>query len=228
MINILDFFKKEPKTNGNAYVTLLGTNNYTWGVISLAISMERVNTKYPLLVLANDEITELNIHLIEKYTKALIIRIPNDRFNGLQERYRSTLQKFYIFDLTNYDKLCFVDADILFYQNIDFLFDREEEFLFDARWKYSLKENNLCGELFIITPDHNLFKKIINNIQPTDYEDEVVLSRFFKSYTTQDNLIGLVNHYCRYWPKPWIEHNVDSYEDADNMVTKLLTKEWKG
>ena len=49
-----------------SYVTLLTNDSYTYGVILLAESMKKVNTKYPLLVFITEDVSQASIEILKQ------------------------------------------------------------------------------------------------------------------------------------------------------------------
>jgi alpha-N-acetylglucosamine transferase len=109
-----------------AYVTVLSTNNYYDGVSVLYESLKRTNPKYEFVVVVNETIDEEIIQkLISKGCK--IIKRPRivatNIKNTLYPQWNNTFDKFNIFDLTEFDKIVYLDSDMLILRNIDELFD---------------------------------------------------------------------------------------------------------
>jgi len=118
----------------NAYVTLFMHNpNYIYGTITLGYSLKLTNTKYDLVCMVTDD-------LYEKYNKYLelvydkIVKIPYVNFNEhsltikkhkeiYNEWYNISYTKWECLKLTEYNKICFLDSDLLILKNIDHLFE---------------------------------------------------------------------------------------------------------
>ncbi|WP_296859564.1 glycosyltransferase, partial [uncultured Methanobrevibacter sp.] len=97
-------------------------------------SMSRVNTYYPLHVLINDEVSAASIEILDQLgvTHELVPTIPtppdiyqhNLNFEpNTAATWRNCWTKFHIFNLTQFDKIVFLDADILILKNLDHLFN---------------------------------------------------------------------------------------------------------
>ena len=115
-----------------AYFTTLSTENYLPGVIALNQALKNVHSKYPLYALLSNEISE---EIEEKLNKKGIKTIRREKVDLPQEiidrnrsraknRWNYTFDKLNIFELTDFEKIVFIDSDIYVRQNIDSLFDK--------------------------------------------------------------------------------------------------------
>lgn len=116
-----------------AWVTLLTRPSYLPGVITLAYSLSSHATAYPLVVLVTPSLPPLCVlalRLESFYNPLLIIRLieplilPKNRKTTLiAARFEDTWTKLRAFQLTSYETLVFLDADITIYKNMDEIFD---------------------------------------------------------------------------------------------------------
>ncbi|KAL1546970.1 UDP-glucuronate:xylan alpha-glucuronosyltransferase 2 isoform X2 [Salvia divinorum] len=107
-----------------AYVTVLhSSESYVCGAITLAQSLARTQTQRDLILLLDTSISEPARAALKRagWTLRFIKRIRNPRAekNSYNEYNYS---KFRLWQLTNYDKVIFIDADIIVLRNIDILF----------------------------------------------------------------------------------------------------------
>lgn len=114
------------------WITLADSEEYLKSVYALAFSLKQSNTKYPLQVMIPEDSIDMEvIKIFEEKCQQLnycinIIYIPNLMFNILApfpNIFNSTLNKFFIFYLDKYDKICFLDADIFIFSNCDNIFN---------------------------------------------------------------------------------------------------------
>lgn len=117
-------------TKNYAYVTLvmLG-DSYVPGAVNLAYSLRKLNTKADLVVLVTDDVSEDGKKIMARFYDKIVevdyIRVPNWRTQINKETldYLSLVfTKFYIFDLVEYKKVLFIDADALVLKYPDHLF----------------------------------------------------------------------------------------------------------
>ncbi|OVA10463.1 Glycosyl transferase [Macleaya cordata] len=112
------------KPKREAYVTVLHSSEaYVCGAITLAQSIIQTGTKRDLVMLLDKSISQpkrdalaaagWKIHIIKR------IRNPRAEKNSYNEYNYS---KFRLWQLTDYDKIIFIDADIVVLRNLDLLF----------------------------------------------------------------------------------------------------------
>lgn len=113
-----------------AYMTLASSSaDYIKGVLCLQESLKRVGAKYPLIVLVTEDLAGSNdLQYVDNYKI-----IPYFTFKNITNRYEGTINKLQIFKENQYDKICFIDADVLVLKNIDYLFEKYEESDFTAK-----------------------------------------------------------------------------------------------
>ena len=116
-----------------SYITVLSTENYLKGVLCLIESLKRTNTKYPISVLVTDNISS-TIEGVLKQNKVNVIRknkvcvpksIKMKNQMGNFEHWTNTFDKLQIFELTEFQKLVYLDSDMYVRKNIDELFEKE-------------------------------------------------------------------------------------------------------
>ena len=118
-----------------AYVTLLTNDSYFPGVVILQESLRRVNSEYPLICLVNSNVTEQTLANLDKVGIAhkLVenLDMPKNlvEFNKLHDErmagiWKDCFTKFYAFEMTEYEKVIFCDADLLILKNVDDCFEK--------------------------------------------------------------------------------------------------------
>ncbi|CAN4122693.1 unnamed protein product [Withania somnifera] len=107
-----------------AYATVLhSSGKYVCGAITLAQSLVRTGTRRDLILLLDDTIAEPKRVALRKagWKLRFIKRIRNPRAEkDMYNKYNYS--KFRLWQLTDYDKVVFVDADIIVLRNMDILF----------------------------------------------------------------------------------------------------------
>ena len=124
---------------GKVWVTLVTERSYLKGLQCLARSLKRVQTNYPLIVLHPDtsidtatgqpkektSLTAEDLELIKKEgceLKAIERIQPINRSKKyIYDHYQDIWTKLRAWDLEDYDKVVFLDADMLIMKNIDHL-----------------------------------------------------------------------------------------------------------
>nr|KYP65249.1 Glycogenin-1 [Cajanus cajan] len=121
-----NFYSERP--HKEAYATILHSAQlYVCGAITAAQSIRMTGSTRDLVILVDETISDYHrggleaagwkIHTIQR------IRNPNAEPEAYNEWNYS---KFRLWQLTDYDKIIFIDADLLILRNIDFLFEMNE------------------------------------------------------------------------------------------------------
>ncbi|TYH11879.1 hypothetical protein ES288_A06G021300v1 [Gossypium darwinii] len=107
-----------------AYATVLhSSESYVCGAITLAQSLLKSGTNRDLILLLDDSISEPKRHALELagWRLRFIKRIRNPR--AQKHTYNEyNYSKFRLWQLTDYEKVIFIDADIIVLKNLDHLF----------------------------------------------------------------------------------------------------------
>ncbi|KAG8654754.1 UDP-glucuronate:xylan alpha-glucuronosyltransferase 2 isoform X2 [Manihot esculenta] len=111
-----------------AYVTVLhSSESYVCGAIALVQSLRKTGTKRDLILLLDKSISQpkrealaaagWNIRLIKRIRNPLAKKYSYNEYN---------YSKFRLWQLTDYDKIIFIDSDIIVLRNLDVLFQFPE------------------------------------------------------------------------------------------------------
>ena len=110
-------------------MTLLSSDSYLEGVLCLAQSLRDTDPRYPLLVMITDELSQRTLRTLRLFgldTRSIQqdYTLPPEvlRKNSLT-RWVNCINKLEVFALTDYDKVVYLDADMMVVKNIDSLFD---------------------------------------------------------------------------------------------------------
>lgn len=196
-----------------AYITLVMRNdNYVPGAIVLAHSLNMTKTKYDKICMITNDVSSKSRKLLKKYYDK-VIKVPYIKHKTLpmkskkqKELYNNWIDvsytKFNCLLFEEYDKICFLDADLIIINNIDHLFNMEcnNAAMFRNYWIENSKQsqNKMSDIPFngIISP--NLVKKgldhsfvlfghlIIMKPDKNDYKDYL---KYLNSY----NIFGFKN-----------------------------------
>ena len=191
-----------------SYITLLTDDSYVYGVVLLLESLKKVKSKYPLIVLVTKNVSQATQEILRQlYINFIIIDnidIPeniknhNDSINPIMSSiWINCFAKFKIFDLIEFKKIVFLDADIMVLKNIDHLFTLPhmtaaldgEYFDLWPNWPHF---NSGC---LVIEPNHDLFLNILNfahtvNVQDLDYvvADQEILNLYYNNWINKKEL----------------------------------------
>ena len=181
----------------SAYVTYLGSRDFLPGVLVLKESLRQRNCNRALVVLVSATI--VNNTIIERLDNCgCKIRIVQDIQNPMiandtVRNYHLTYTKLNIFGLAEFDKIVYLDADMLVVDNIDELFEKPHMSAVVAGGL--LPENSTWNELnaglMVVCPDSRLFQLMSEAIHTTpskDKSDQGFLHSFFHSWSLQTEL----------------------------------------
>lgn len=182
-----------------SYITLLSTNSYTIGVITLVKSLRKTNSKYPILCLITSDISSDNIKLL------IDNMIPYQRIHNIKHPFADTLSenekykmynytKLRIFGLIEFKKIVFLDADMIILKNIDHLFERPHMSACNSGgeiekykgWKY------FNSGLMVIDPSKEIYDDMISKVGKIETEknkgDQAFLHAYYNDWPNKPKL----------------------------------------
>ncbi|KAK4487517.1 hypothetical protein RD792_005833, partial [Penstemon davidsonii] len=187
-----NWYSGDPKRE--AYATVLHSAQvYVCGAIAAAQSIRMEGSTRDLVILVDDTITDYHrtglqaagwkIHTIQR------IRNPKAEKDAYNEWNYS---KFRLWQLTDYDKIIFIDADLLILRNIDFLFEFPE---------ISAIGNNATlfnSGVMVIEPSNctfNLLMDHINEIESYNGGDQGYLNEVFTWWHRIPKHMNFLKHF---------------------------------
>jgi alpha-N-acetylglucosamine transferase len=190
------------------FLTVCTNDSYVKGVLLLKKSLEKVNTKYPLLCVCPDSFSKKNIRTFENhniyfefienvFTLSCEIKSRNIK-NGLPH-YNESFFKLNIFGLIKYKKFVYLDSDMIVLENIDELFEMPHMTACAAGRLFPGNENwiQLNSGVMVIEPSADIFDKLKNiYISSTKnfYGDQDVINELYPEWPNLDEL-HLTEHY---------------------------------
>lgn len=106
------------------------------GVLLLKYNLRKINSKYNLGCIVTEDVSVDSIKLLNKYRIELFkinigeilqnLKFSKSHIDKIKEKH--LFGKLCMFSLTNYDKIIYLDTDILLLQNIDHLMNEKLEF----------------------------------------------------------------------------------------------------
>ncbi len=164
-----------------AYVTLLSNSAYLKGVLVLYRSLKAVQAQYPLYCV-------LSVSVEDKVQKELeqegicCIRLAHAAVDGNINpeglgfsHWNFTFDKLLIWGLTQFEKIVFLDSDMLIVRNIDELFEREPFSAVCADSSYPGNEGwagGLNSGLMVIEPNIETEKQLLQCVKPVVEESQ--------------------------------------------------------
>ena len=156
-----------------AYATILSTDSYLPGVLALYKSIKKTNTKVSdFVVIVNQDIKKETINRLEQ--NGIVVKtmpkvnVPKEikARNKLIPHWNNTFDKFNIFNLTDYDKVVYIDSDIYVAENIDELFKKQNMSAVVSGKSYNRNKNwnELNSGVMVIEPREGIIDRLIDKM----------------------------------------------------------------
>ena len=178
------------------FVTYLGNDRFLPGVLVLSASLVQHNQNVGLLILVGQSVSPPIIDFLGE--KGLSIRMIKDIENPFVQakdnrgsKYMYT--KIRVFELVEFDKIVFLDADMLVCSNIECLFEKEHMSAVVAG-KFMLKNASWVdfnSGLMVIKPEPATFEKmleVIKTLDSNDRTDQGFLNNFYCEWKSNTGL----------------------------------------
>lgn len=154
---------------GNAYVSVLSTDSYLDGVLVLHHSLKSTGTFYPFLLLISDAVSTASRKVLESHGisyKLMQCTIENPTAIAKDDHWAFTYSKLDIFNQTQFDKIVFLDADMLIVENIDELFQKPHMSAVNAGGMLAEYADwtGLNSGLMVIEPSHELYRDMLGKV----------------------------------------------------------------
>lgn len=226
-----------------SYVTILSTEGYLDGVLKLNASLQKVSSKYPLCVLLSEGISkevenvlnEKGILTIRRKKVDLTQAIIDKNKSKEKERWSNTFDKLNAFELTEFEKIVFLDSDIYVRKNIDILFEKPHmSAVIDKHYGPNITARciKLTSGVMVIEPKENQileFEKIIDTIidKRDAIGDQDILQEYDLNWKDKKEL-HLKNKYNIFFPYLEYYVNFQEYSMDDLAVIHFIypTKPW--
>jgi lipopolysaccharide biosynthesis glycosyltransferase len=179
-----------------SFVTFLGTDSFLPGVLALNNSLKNYNKSYGLLVLTTDLVSPASIAALEskniRYKHVARIKNPNARGDD-QRNFGHMYTKLRIFELEEFDKVVYIDADMLVCCNVEELFDCPH---MSAVVAGALKPecshwNELNAGFLVVVPDKALAERmyaLVDSTPSDDGSDQGFLHSFYSNWANDKHL----------------------------------------
>mmetsp|Transcript_45675 Transcript_45675/g.90667 ORF Transcript_45675/g.90667 Transcript_45675/m.90667 type:complete len:386 (+) Transcript_45675:65-1222(+) len=143
---------------------------HIWRVLPMARLLQSLS-KFPLIVLTNTTHFPDGTKVVDAFQKLDAIVLPCQQV-PLSEKWASKLPrrwlisywKLQIWQLTDYDKLLWVDTDGILFRSIDWLFQHDGEWGQRDNWICEAEEaqqNWLCSGLMLINPSKETYREMV-------------------------------------------------------------------
>ena len=210
------------------YICVLATNDYLDGCLILNENLKHIHSKYDLLCLINEDITKETKEILSyfdiKYKHINKINYDVDFEGYVQPYFKNTFDKLSVFKLTEFEKIVYLDLDLLILENIDDLFYYNG--LAMAR-DYPFSNIHNSG-VMVIEPNEDDYKGLIelminkmNNQEQLGDQD--IINEYFDRINTLPQSYNLMRRISTeiidYKPNNWEDsiktHKVNIHADMD-------------
>lgn len=188
-----------------AYVTILSTEGYLDGVGALMLSLRKTRTQIPFYVLCGPAIETDTVERLKRIGYAQVLRydksvtVPDNILQANTNRQNSnwnfTFDKLLVFELTQFDKIVFIDADMMVTQNLDRLFALPHMSATNAGCSFPGNENDidLNSGLMVLEPQPGVVEKMLATVpsildRKKAFGDQDVLQAYYSDWASRSEL----------------------------------------
>lgn len=151
-----------------AYVTVITNDKYVGGLKMLIKSLKKVNAKYPLYVVipTQTNLKKLISQICENIIECERLEIDDVANQNKTPYWNETFFKLNIMNLVQFDKIVFLDSDMIVLKNIDELFERQHMSAAVGGKTAHPEWTDFNSGLMVIEPSKKSFRELINCIEP--------------------------------------------------------------
>jgi len=177
-----------------AYVMLSydspGSVEHLWGVIAIASALQKLSSKYPLVLLTNTTMFpdgtsvpkafgSLNVQILPAYKVEMPAQLKEA---VLYQHWMIAYWKLQVWNLTQFEKLIWLDGDSIIYRNIDWLFERHWMWAQRDDWFCKMNVDKVCSGIMLLYPnasDYNGLLEYAEEVGDLQGGDQQLISRYF-------------------------------------------------
>ena len=183
-----------------AYVTLTSNDLFVPGAITVIKSLRLCKASYPIYCMVSEEVSEENKSKITAAGSEVLVvpkihsvssGVDGDRFeigkNWL------TFTKLNVFNLTQFDKIVYIDADCIVLQNVDDMFG------FESLSGYLLAHTGeLEAGVLVLEPGKDIFNDLMHHKDQENwkYHDQTLIDWYFRQKIDKFYEMPNEYHFC--------------------------------
>jgi glycogenin glucosyltransferase len=229
----------DPKGRATCYCTLVTSDSYVVGVQALVLStLKNSIIERPFVVLHTEGVSKTSLKVLQRVKHVILVKV--DALKGPVDAARTVAAwqdytKLTIWSMEAYQRVVYLDADMLVMRSIDELFDVD---LGDARFAAApdvFPPDRFNAGLLVVEPDISVFQRMIErlpSLKSYDGGDTGFLNAYFPdwyslpapnrlpfTYNAQRTMYWFTRSQPGYWealgdikvlhfsssPKPWLE-----------------------
>ncbi|KAL3154901.1 glycosyltransferase 8 [Trebouxia sp. C0009 RCD-2024] len=239
--------KRHLHTVRGAYVTLLSRDSYAAGVKVLARSLHLAGSAFPFVCMHTAAVSQSVVEALAKEKVEMLLvepLLPNDENSGKYKRalYADCWTKLQMWQMVQYDRIVYLDADMAVKANLDELFDLPQGFYAVSdctAGRVSKQEQDNCpfsgcsryfnAGMLCLNPSQEVFQKFQNllalgKIRTSGFAEQDFLNNYYKdSWQELPYIFNGQKRIKYHHPSVWcwedvaVVHYVDAKPwDADN------------
>lgn len=191
--------------------------SYLEGVLTLNESLKKTHSKYPLVCLLSSNLDIDAQHTLSSYgIDTIQLKEPAISFSANNESRFSnwdfTFDKLKIWGLTQFEKVVFIDSDMIVTKNIDHLFEKPDFSAALAGVLFPTCEglNFLNSGLVVLTPDISIEQELIT-----------IAKELVPAMRQEGKPVGDQDIINAFYPD-WFEHKDLILDDGYNLYSRYL------
>jgi hypothetical protein len=215
-----------PDGRSYAIMVILTNPKYLKGAMVLGHSLVRVGTKIPMVALMTNPSSDVARCLETAGWEVQLVNKIKDPGRPLLRAWSGLFTKLHIWNMTEYDRVLLLDADMLVTRNIDNLLAINTTFGAVGDINEGRFDNRFNAGLLLVKPNQTEYKHLLANMKNTRLYDvgsmeQAFLNMWFKD--RWDRLSYKYNGNLAIWEK---SRELWSYVDA-SIIHYTLTKPWQ-
>jgi len=177
-----------------SYVSILTTDSYLFGALTLWKSLQDTKPKYPFHLLITPNLSQESITLIQKSNIPIIKIEPikNPILNDPKDRRYYNYSKLNMWNLTQFEKIVYLDADMIVMHNIDELFNKPNLSSTNAGGAIYKDWKQLNSGLIVLEPSQSVFNDMKNQVGTIEKEkgkgDQAFIHQYYSDWPERKEL----------------------------------------
>ena len=230
-----------------AWITLLSDNAYINGVVVLHRSLVETGSKYPLYVAVTDEVSQENIQVLTQLNIPMIhfdiVMPPNMNLDDAPEvvttldayGWHKALCKLHVFAQEQFDKVVFIDADVIVKNNMDELFTLPHMTTPRDCWDFEGQFGDtpsLSSGMMVIEPDKTVTDNLLEFLANFDSQgkmihDQWIIQEYYKGWEECSELH--LSPYYAVWTTRFDDSRPEYYYHQHKIksIHMIDTKPWR-
>ncbi len=177
-----------------SYVSILTTDSYLFGALVLWKSLNDTKPKYPFHLLVTPNLSDETMTLLDKsgIKTIKIDPIKNPILNDPKDRRYYNYSKLNMWSLTQFDKIVYLDADMVVMHNIDELFTKPNLSSTNAGGALHKDWKQLNSGLIVLEPSQSIFNHMKSQVGVIEKEkgkgDQAFIHQYYSDWPDKKEL----------------------------------------